>query len=329
MTIHIRKVRLPEDYPAIAAVLSAHRPEPTTVQRLQDEDAKIPAQGRLEKNEEGLLAGFDRHKIVAETADVLVIGYGVAWRAPWTPPGELHHTLAVLPGHEKRGAGSALYADLERWAEQVEAAKLVYMVKDDRPDDVRFAERRGFTKERHVYESVLSLAETPASREEPVLERTRRAGIRFTTLAQLPREEGERRLYELYRRTTPDIPGNRETMPAFGEWRKWCLELPGSKPKYTLLAMDGDRIVGVANLVHQAATNSFYHEYTGVLRDYRGRGIALSLKRLAIRLAAQEGAAYLRTNNDSQNGPMLSINLELLGYRPVPGYFKMVKTIGR
>ncbi|MCZ8515704.1 hypothetical protein O9H85_25490 [Paenibacillus filicis] len=51
------------------------------------------------------------------------------------------------------------------------------------------------------------------------------------------------------------------------------------------------------------------------------------MKRLTIRLAVREGAAYLRTHNDSQNGPMLNINRDKLGYKPVPGYYRMVKDL--
>jgi len=67
-----------------------------------------------------------------------------------------------------------------------------------------------------------------------------------------------------------------------------------------------------------------YHEYTGVLPEYRGRRIALSLKLLAVRTAQACGAPYLRTHNDSMNGPMLRINRDLIGFRAEPGYYKMV-----
>ena len=55
---------------------------------------------------------------------------------------------------------------------------------------------------------------------------------------------------------------------------------------------------------------------------WRGRGIALALKLLAIRAARRYGARYLRTNNDSENAPMLAVNRKL-GYQPAPGYYRM------
>ncbi|MCZ8515705.1 GNAT family N-acetyltransferase [Paenibacillus filicis] len=269
MHFHIRKVRLPDDYPAIAAVLNANYPEPTTAERLQGEDAKIPSEGRLGRDENGLLTGFDRVKLAAVTDDDLLIGYGLAWRAPWTPPGELNHTLVVMPGYDKQGAGGALYEHLEARARQVGASRLNYSIKDDKPAYMRFAEKRGYVKERHLFESVLDLrnGDTPGDEEtDRLLEDMQKFGIAFTTLDRLPDDEREKELHALYCSTTPDIPGNREAVLPFGEWRKWTLGLPGSRPEYVLLAMDGSRMIGLAHLIFTPETNSFYHEFTGVNR---------------------------------------------------------------
>ncbi|HKV82923.1 MAG TPA: hypothetical protein VJN88_00100, partial [Ktedonobacterales bacterium] len=59
----------------------------------------------------------------------------------------------------------------------------------------------------------------------------------------------------------------------------------------------------------------------------RGRGIATALKVLAIRAARARDAAMIRTNNDSQNAPMLAIN-RALGYQPEPGYYRMLRRSG-
>jgi hypothetical protein len=51
--------------------------------------------------------------------------------------------------------------------------------------------------------------------------------------------------------------------------------------------------VGLARLDPTEATEAMYNAITGVLPAYRGRGIALALKLLAIR-AAPWGAVYAR-----------------------------------
>ncbi|CAG7626045.1 hypothetical protein PAESOLCIP111_02790 [Paenibacillus solanacearum] len=329
MTCNIRNVRLPDDYRAIARVLNSYLSEPTTSERLEGEDAKIPAQGKLSRDEAGRLTGFDRLKLVAEDVKGNVVGYGIAWRAPWTPAGELHHTLVVEPQVRKQGAGGLLYERMAEWAMQIGASHLNYAVKDNDPDALRFAEARGFRKARHTFESVLDLrrkgkAYAAAQAGNGPFERS---GIRLDTLSEWPGEESERKLYALYCRTTPDIPGYRESNPEFREWRKWTLELPGAAPEHVLLAIAGEQWIGVANLVYHEETNSFYHEYTGVDKAFRGQGVATTLKLEAIRLARKAGARYLRTNNDAMNEPMLRINRDKLGYVPVPGLYRMEKTV--
>ena len=69
-----------------------------------------------------------------------------------------------------------------------------------------------------------------------------------------------------------------------------------------------------------------YNMFTGVQRAYRGRGIALALKLLTIRCARSFSARYVRTHNDSENGPMLAINRKL-GYQPEPGLYRVVRDL--
>ena len=65
---------------------------------------------------------------------------------------------------------------------------------------------------------------------------------------------------------------------------------------------------------------------TGVLPAYRGRKIAQALKLIAIRYAKARGANYIRTDNDSENAPMLAINRKL-GYKSQTGVYLLYKQL--
>ena len=69
-----------------------------------------------------------------------------------------------------------------------------------------------------------------------------------------------------------------------------------------------------------------FNAFNGVRREYRGRGIALALKLLAIDFCRRSGAARIRTNNDSENAPMLAINRRL-GYVPEPGWYVLRREV--
>lgn len=221
-----------------------------------------------------------------------------------------------------------MYATLLAWATEVRASRLIDYMKESDAASLSFAERRGYIKERHAFESVLELGSFEASEKlRAAVGEAERGGIRFVTLAEEPGEANERKLHELYKVTHQDIPGYSGDFPWFEEWRKWSLELPGVRPEWIHIAKDGDRYVGVVTLQHNEQTQAMYQEYTGVLPEYRGRRIALALKLLGIRSALASGAPYLRTHNDSMNGPMLRINRDLLGFRAEPGSYKMVREL--
>jgi GNAT superfamily N-acetyltransferase len=66
--------------------------------------------------------------------------------------------------------------------------------------------------------------------------------------------------------------------------------------------------------------------YTATHPGYRGRGIARAVKLQTLAQAADLGIPEVRTDNDSENAPMLHIN-ETLGYTTMPGYVSFVKRL--
>jgi RimJ/RimL family protein N-acetyltransferase len=120
-----------------------------------------------------------------------------------------------------------------------------------------------------------------------------------------------------------DVPGGSEvSRRPFEAFLTEVCESPRYRPEAQQLAADGEQWVGCAETEYVADGNFLYNGITGVLPAYRGRRIALALKLLAIRAACDMGARYLRTNNDSENAPMLAINRKL-GYQQEPGYLRM------
>lgn len=324
----IRKMERPYDFTEVAPLLNFIWSEPTTAELLKEEEDKIPP-GKLHYNEEGKLTGWDRPKWVAENEDGLVIGYAHAWRAPWSEPGTLLQTVVVHPEKRGNGVGRALYDALLRWSVEVKASRLISHIRENDQEGVAFAERRGYIKERHTFESVLDPFAFDNDKLFESIKAVEQSGIRFVTLAEEPGEASERKLHELYKVTHLDIPGFSGDFPWFEEWKKWSIEQPGVRPEWIHIAKDGGRYVGVVTLQQNEQTQAMYHEYTGVLREYRGRRIALALKMLGIQTARACAVPYLKTHNDSMNGPMLHINRDLIGFRAEPGTYKMVCELQR
>lgn len=101
MNVDIRKMKLPDDYEEFAEILNTYYSEPVSDKQLQTEEDNIPP-GKLDYDEQGKLTGWDRPKWVAEW-NGRVVGYAIAWRAPWTEPGSLYQIIINAPRSARQG----------------------------------------------------------------------------------------------------------------------------------------------------------------------------------------------------------------------------------
>jgi len=308
----IRPVQPESDLPRIAALINAVEPEPVTLAQFQE------WYGHMHHTSPGRACRW----MAATNERDEVIGFSeVVHETSWSPAGHFFVRVTVDPQRRGQGVGSALYADAQAFLHSQRAISLASEVRDDCPASLRFAERRGFTVERHHFISALDLTtfdETPYRGVIPALEA---AGIRFFSLADLrDSQEARLKLYELFHTTSLDEPGAMRGDKPFSEFERWFLDAKWYRPDGQLIAADGETWVGLAAVALPPESQSAYNLMTGVLRPYRGRKIALALKLKAIRCARAHGACTLRTHNDSLNAPMLDINRKL-GYRPQPGKY--------
>lgn len=317
----VRPLSLPTDYPRLAEILSCERPEPITAADLQEDDTKIPAPpAAVRCDDQGRLISHCRDRFAAVDEAGRMVGYADAWRAPWSAPGEMICTAVVDPAHRGQGVGRMLLDLVEATARAKGAAYIKAALKDSNPAALTCVTKRGYSIDRHLFQSTLD----PAA-FDPAPFATAVAGIRFFTLADEPGEATERKLYELERISQRDNPGSPGELLPYDQWRLWVLESARVLPALFFFAADGDRLVGTTYM-HTVEGGGLHTIYTGVDPAYRGRSIAQALKVRAAMAAREYGAPYMRTDNDSQNGPMLAINRKM-GYRPLPGEYVVIKQL--
>ena len=313
MSFELRPLDVGRDLPRLAELLTMDSPEVVTVEQVQE----------WFRQESPERVG---RRIVAVDEDGRVAGFGYALRDPWDPPGDFWVRVVVDPGAQNQGVGSLLYDDAARFARERGATRLSSQVRDNAPAALRFAERRGFAIAHHIFESTLDLTTFDEAPFAGALAAAEAAGFHFFSLADLDAsEEAERRLYEVNRATAADVPGTEEEFAPFEQFRRFVFEASWYRPDGQIVAAHGDTWVGLAAVGIFPQNNSAYNMHTGVLRAYRGHGLAHALKLLSIRCARRHGAAYIRTNNDSQNAPMLAVNRKF-GYRPQPGFYRLVQS---
>jgi RimJ/RimL family protein N-acetyltransferase len=111
-------------------------------------------------------------------------------------------------------------------------------------------------------------------------------------------------------------------MPSYERWLEEEATGPDVLEGGTLLALDGERVVGFVSLLRRAADPRLAeHGLTAVAETHRNRGIATALKRAQIAWASSKGFRELMTSTQDGNAPMRAVN-DKLGYEARPAWIR-------
>lgn len=280
--------------------------------------------GRLES----IPAGVPFVHFAAEQ-DGAVVGYADLLQQFWTDTaGAFHASVVVHPDRWRQGIGGALYRHLAD-AMPVQGAERVYAeIGEDRPQSLAFAAQRGF-KETGIVARMSRLTVPEASLDGYVQLRGKLEGegIRVATVAELGRDNDQllREVHAVGIKYSEDIPSSEAFTMGYDQWREFLETFPGMSMDAIFVAMAGSTVIGTANLQREGA-DSAYNSGTGILREYRGRGVARLLKYRQIEWARDHGIQSLYTGNDINNPRMFDINVRL-GYQPLPSRIEVVLAV--
>ena len=137
-------------------------------------------------------------------------------------------------------------------------------------------------------------------------------------------------MYEVAREAYPDVPGEEDAeIASFEEWLSMDMQGAGDSPDTTFVALADGQVVAYAKLsLSRARPSVAMHDMTGVLRSWRGRGIARALKATEIAWAKAHGYERLETQNEERNEPIRRLNVRH-GYVVEPGSVTVRGPVGR
>ena len=301
--VTIREFR-PEDYPAIVEIANLLYPDnPTTVaeERFDDE--------RFDRSKI-----FRRRLVAVDPSGHAVLGDVSYNHMPWAfDPHRYGVWVGVHPRWQRRGIGRLLAARLIDELRKRRATALRTWVRESMTETVGWLGRRGVRELHRNWESRLDVHAFDPSRFAGDARVPK--GIEVVTIAdELAKDPARlREVFELDNVLSRDVPRvDPYTPPPFEMFRDFVLSGPRALPEGFFLAKDGDTYVGVSNLEKlESLPDTLYTGFTGVRREYRGRGIAMCLKLRAIDYARRHGFRWIRTGNSTLNAPMLGINMKL------------------
>jgi GNAT superfamily N-acetyltransferase len=244
--------------------------------------------------------------------------------AALSPPraGVCEAFVFVAAPHRRRGLGGKLLARAGAWArgQGLNTLSVGFTATEGDDSGPAFLERHGFI--RRDSPSVFSHADLtafdPAAFADRITTVRERYGVRFLTLAEAgAAEHNWRRLYDLEVVTRHDLPEGSGGLRPYDDWRAYLATFDDFAGT-TLLAAVGDAWIGTTGIAS--------HRYTGVLREWRGRGIATALKAEALARAKVRGLTRLDTHNHRDNAAMLAVNRRL-GYVLDPPWLSFTKPL--
>jgi mycothiol synthase len=268
------------------------------------------------------------HRFVAERHGALVAAGKLAHMTEMHHPQRFYLELFTAPPHRRQGIGSALYAHILRFAvETYQAQQIHAFIRDDHPDGLAFARRRGFTWLAVEIETRLDTRGFTRAPWQADFERVQRLGVAILTypqaLARYP--DHLARQYALEQMIEADVIKSEESTPiAYETWRKeYDPANPVLLPDGQFTAVLGDQYVGTSTLWGTTGDPGLvYVGITGVLPAWRRMGIATVLKVLAAEYARDHGPQTIITWNNEAAG-MLQLNRKL-GFLDQPGEHEFV-----
>ena len=238
----------------------------------------------------------ERVYLLAEV-DGVVAGSGLAGRSDFGYAG-LHPR--VLPAFRRRGVGTALLRALA--AHAVDHGFDQAGTNVDDPGSLAFSERFGAVEVDRQIEQVREVGDEPA----PVVPEW----LEIVSVADRP-ELWTAAYDPLALQAFADMATYRPIVVTREQWERDWLDWPEGM----LIAVAEDEIVGCAGLERDVdEPTRAENALTAVLRGWRGRGIATSLKRATLTLAAAKGVRQIYTWTQTDNEGMRALN-EQLGYR--------------
>src|SRR5881409_650209 len=239
-----------------------------------------------------------------------IIGFGeVSHITDMYHPNKFALNIYVEPKRHGQGIGRAVYQRLTNHLKSLDAVTAWVQVKEDLPQQIGFFQRRGF-------------------KESPT--KVGRRGITISTLAEerAVDPDATKKLHEVVQSIAEDIPQpSPYTRVSYEQWEAFELKNPSLLPDGYFIAKDGDRYVGLS-VVWKSDTEprSLYQGNTGVIREYRGKGVAVALKLKVIEYAREHGYEKVKTWNASNNAAMLAVNTKL-GFKRQIGWIFLEKDL--
>jgi mycothiol synthase len=304
-----------EDFPTIAALMNLVLPERpiSAAEMLEELETKNP------KIKEQYFVALLEHQIQ---------GYFLYTQLKdHFHPQHFWLRAGVHPDFRRLGIGTKLLDQAMQELEALNPMLLQCGAREDRDFSLKFLAHHGFIEEWRRVDLILKLESFDVAPFAGLIEKLEAQGFSFKSIDQL-RDDPERnqKLCDLGNAVSNDVPlGMPATALTLEQFQKSILEISWAREKAFVVAIFDGRYIGLNNIGIDSNGNAFV-DVTGVLPEFRGRGLAQALKLKGIEWAISQGIEEMATSNDLVNAPMLAVN-EKMGFVRQPASIRFAKKL--
>lgn len=233
--------------------------------------------------------------------------------------------VAVEQAARRQRVGTALLNEATAYAREQGATQVTTRFYDDDAAGLAFCEHFGFTPTLHMVNLDLDLSTWDGSASAVAAMDAMILGVTaYKTYADFEDNDTTRqRLYTLNKALNATIP--RDQPQPFVDFETYVnTRILPSAYEGIFLALKGEEWIGMSQITLREGFA--FQEMTGVLPEYRGRGIAHALKGMTVTFARKQGLRWVRTFNDVTNPAMIAVN-EKVGYVRVQSWHQMRRAL--
>jgi GNAT superfamily N-acetyltransferase len=235
--------------------------------------------------------------------------------------------ILVHPQHRHKGIARRLLREVASFARLKERTLLITMTSDRIPAGDEFMRQIGARKGIETRTSQLKVEDLPQSWVEKWLEAGEMLSTAFEMIlwdGPIPEEHMQEMtalLQVLYNSAPVDrleIESHHYTVDMLRQWEKNLFAQGYTRWTLALRDCSTGKLAGMTEIFWNRDTPMIVGQgFTGVLAEYRGRGLGHWLKAAMVRKVVEDHpeTRILRTGNANSNEPMLKINREM-GFQP-------------
>lgn len=306
------------DYRALVTVRNSARPD----------SPRSEEEWRYSDSTMNLEFPYHRDLMLADDGEIVAFGVYGQDKTSFHPQKYYWH-ITAHPNHNKTAVYATYFEHILKTLADKNLIALITQSLSNQTLLLDYLQSQGFKEIMRFNVSELDVNAFDLSQWSTAEQRVSDQDIRIRSLSEImPIDpQWEHKLYELDWLVSKDMPSSEPPVKStFEQFQKSNTQHPKFDPDFWFVATHDDEFIGFSQFWSNREDKDLLKTGdSGVIREYRRKGVVTALKIHGIRFTQELGVPLIRTTNASIN-PMYQINVKL-GFKLLPSWIEFEKAL--